>query len=237
MLEGNSRTANWHCRKRTSSQPMPPHFLYTSLRSERPGSPLKTLLPQQPSLQPTPSSILLRPSTVVEGFPLSVMVVFTFSTATNLSPHLISMLFTVTYSVHIHIVILHLAHWASFWSNLTLMSNFLVDGQSLIIRGDFNISSYHQVHILFFVRPVLLLLTHNTQLTFSLPPSDTLVQRISACLVDISSWMAAHHLKLHPDKTEVIFFPRKSSLFQDLTITIDNTVVSFLARQSSWGSP
>ncbi|KAK3524217.1 hypothetical protein QTP70_023598, partial [Hemibagrus guttatus] len=31
--------------------------------------------------------------------------------------------------------------------------------------------------------------------------------RISACLVDISSWMTAHQLKLNPSKTELLIIP------------------------------
>ncbi|KAK3534988.1 hypothetical protein QTP70_001943 [Hemibagrus guttatus] len=48
----------------------------------------------------------------------------------------------------------------------------------------------------------------DTQLIFSFPPSDTTsCARISACLVDISSWMMAHHLKLNPRKTELLVIP------------------------------
>ncbi|KAK1797430.1 hypothetical protein P4O66_008801 [Electrophorus voltai] len=32
-------------------------------------------------------------------------------------------------------------------------------------------------------------------------------RRISACLTDIGSWMTAHHLKLNPSKTELLFIP------------------------------
>ncbi|KAK3573121.1 hypothetical protein QTP86_013441 [Hemibagrus guttatus] len=48
----------------------------------------------------------------------------------------------------------------------------------------------------------------DTQLIFSFPPSDTTASaRISACLVDISSWMTAHQLKLNPSKTELLIIP------------------------------
>ncbi|KAK3508609.1 hypothetical protein QTP70_035072, partial [Hemibagrus guttatus] len=47
-----------------------------------------------------------------------------------------------------------------------------------------------------------------TQLIFSFPPSDTTASaRISACLVDISSWMTAHQLKLNLSKTELLVIP------------------------------
>ncbi|KAK3573201.1 hypothetical protein QTP86_015122, partial [Hemibagrus guttatus] len=48
----------------------------------------------------------------------------------------------------------------------------------------------------------------DTQLIFSFPPSDTTASApISACLVDISSWMTAHQLKLNPSKTELLVIP------------------------------
>uniref|UniRef100_A0AAQ4Q4F1 Reverse transcriptase domain-containing protein n=1 Tax=Gasterosteus aculeatus aculeatus TaxID=481459 RepID=A0AAQ4Q4F1_GASAC len=47
----------------------------------------------------------------------------------------------------------------------------------------------------------------DTQLILSFPHSDTQVAaRISACLTDISQWMSAHHLKINPDKTELLLF-------------------------------
>ena len=57
----------------------------------------------------------------------------------------------------------------------------------------------------------------DTQLFLSFPPSATQVEeRITACITDISLWMIAHHLKLNPDKTELLFFPAKSCPMQDL---------------------
>ncbi|KAK3558502.1 hypothetical protein QTP86_018153, partial [Hemibagrus guttatus] len=51
----------------------------------------------------------------------------------------------------------------------------------------------------------------DTQLIFSFPPSDIMASaRISACLVDISSWMTAHQLKLNPSKTELLVIPAKN---------------------------
>ncbi|KAK3522511.1 hypothetical protein QTP86_017045, partial [Hemibagrus guttatus] len=64
----------------------------------------------------------------------------------------------------------------------------------------------------------------DTQLIFSFPPSDTTASaRISSCLVDISSWIMAHHLKLNPSKTELLFIPgaptRSSSSSPEITTT------------------
>ncbi|MCI4375953.1 hypothetical protein PGIGA_G00115620 [Pangasianodon gigas] len=67
----------------------------------------------------------------------------------------------------------------------------------------------------------------DTQLILSFPPSDTHVSaQISACLADISSWMAAHQLKLNPTKTELLFIPGDSSPSQDLAISLDNSLIS-----------
>ncbi|KAK1803152.1 hypothetical protein P4O66_021205, partial [Electrophorus voltai] len=35
-------------------------------------------------------------------------------------------------------------------------------------------------------------------------------RRISTCLTDIASWMTAHHLKLNPSKTKLLFIPDSS---------------------------
>ena len=67
----------------------------------------------------------------------------------------------------------------------------------------------------------------DTQLFLSFPPSATQVEeRISACLADISEWMASNHLKLNPDKTELLFFPAKSSPIRELSVTVDNASVT-----------
>ncbi|KAJ8397514.1 hypothetical protein AAFF_G00437900 [Aldrovandia affinis] len=50
--------------------------------------------------------------------------------------------------------------------------------------------------------------------------------RISAYLTDISDCMAAHHLRLNLKKTELLFLPGKACPLLDLSITIDNSVVS-----------
>ena len=67
----------------------------------------------------------------------------------------------------------------------------------------------------------------DTQLFLSFPPSATLVEeRITACLADISQWMSSNHLRLNPDKTELLFFPAKSCPMQELTISIDNVSIT-----------
>ena len=67
----------------------------------------------------------------------------------------------------------------------------------------------------------------DTQLFLSFSPSATHVEeRITACLADISQWMTSNHLKLNPDKTELLFFPAKSSPLQELTISVDNAMVT-----------
>ena len=76
----------------------------------------------------------------------------------------------------------------------------------------------------------------DTQLFLSFPPSDTQVkERITACLADISQWMTAHHLKLNPDKTELLFFPGKACLTQELTISIDNALVTSVPTAKNLG--
>ncbi|KAI4897823.1 hypothetical protein NFI96_007257 [Prochilodus magdalenae] len=50
--------------------------------------------------------------------------------------------------------------------------------------------------------------------------------RISACLTDISSWMTAHHLKLNPSKTELLFIPSTTGPHCDLTISFGNSLIT-----------
>ncbi|KAJ8369183.1 hypothetical protein SKAU_G00092110 [Synaphobranchus kaupii] len=57
-------------------------------------------------------------------------------------------------------------------------------------------------------------------------PQGSVKERISACLTDISEWMATHHLKLNLDKTELFFMPYKTFPLHDLSITVDGTVVA-----------
>lgn len=47
-----------------------------------------------------------------------------------------------------------------------------------------------------------------------------------ACLTDISQWMPAHQLKLSLDKTKLRFLPWEVPPIHDLSITIENAVVS-----------
>lgn len=71
---------------------------------------------------------------------------------------------------------------------------------------------------------------------FFFPPLDTQVGKsILAFLAAISVWTAAHHLKVNPDKTELHIIPRRSSLFKDLTITVDNTGVSSSSTANNLG--
>ncbi|KAJ8349278.1 hypothetical protein SKAU_G00244080 [Synaphobranchus kaupii] len=51
-------------------------------------------------------------------------------------------------------------------------------------------------------------------------------ERISACLADISMWMATHHLKLNLHNTELRFIPHRTSPLQALSITVDGTMVA-----------
>ena len=60
-------------------------------------------------------------------------------------------------------------------------------------------------------------------------------ERIAACLTDISEWMSAHHLKLNPDKTELLFFPTKSCPMRNLTIPIDNALVTSVTTAKNLG--
>ncbi|KAI4893115.1 hypothetical protein NFI96_020622 [Prochilodus magdalenae] len=67
----------------------------------------------------------------------------------------------------------------------------------------------------------------DTQLMLSFPSSDTQVcNRISACLTDISSWMTAHHLKLNPSKTELLFIPSTTGPHCDLAISFGNLLIT-----------
>ncbi|XP_055765705.1 uncharacterized protein LOC129841458 isoform X2 [Salvelinus fontinalis] len=58
------------------------------------------------------------------------------------------------------------------------------------------------------------------------PSITEVVNRISACLADISVWMTDHHLKLNLGKTELLLLPGKDCPFHDLAITVDNSIVS-----------
>ncbi|KAI4888529.1 hypothetical protein NFI96_006854 [Prochilodus magdalenae] len=46
------------------------------------------------------------------------------------------------------------------------------------------------------------------------------------CLTDIGSWMTAHHLKLNPSKTELLFIPSTTGPHHDLTISFGNSVIT-----------
>ena len=67
----------------------------------------------------------------------------------------------------------------------------------------------------------------DTQLFLSFPPSATQVnKKISACLADISSWMARYPLKLNLNKTELLYIPHRTSPLPELSVTIDGTTVT-----------
>ncbi|KAK3539832.1 hypothetical protein QTP70_013351 [Hemibagrus guttatus] len=59
--------------------------------------------------------------------------------------------------------------------------------------------------------------------------------QISACLVDISSWMMAHQLKLNPSKTELLVIPGDPSPAQDLAISLNNSMISPSATARNLG--
>ncbi|KAI4901607.1 hypothetical protein NFI96_027816, partial [Prochilodus magdalenae] len=60
--------------------------------------------------------------------------------------------------------------------------------------------------------------------------------RISACLTDISSWMTAHHLKLNPSKTELLFIPSTTGPHRDLAISLGNSLGVILDGQLSFSA-
>ncbi|KAK3530982.1 hypothetical protein QTP70_007794 [Hemibagrus guttatus] len=65
---------------------------------------------------------------------------------------------------------------------------------------------------------------------------DTMASaRISACLVDISSWMTAHQLKLNPSKTELLVIPGDPSPVQDLVLSLNNSMISPSATARNLG--
>ena len=67
----------------------------------------------------------------------------------------------------------------------------------------------------------------DTQLFLSFPPSATQVnEEISACLADISLWMARYHLKLNLDKTELLYIPHRTSPLPELSVTVAGTTVT-----------
>ena len=50
--------------------------------------------------------------------------------------------------------------------------------------------------------------------------------RILECLADISAWTAAHHLKLNLSKTELLSIPGKDYPHLDLSVTVNDVMVS-----------
>ncbi|KAK3536252.1 hypothetical protein QTP86_000157 [Hemibagrus guttatus] len=70
--------------------------------------------------------------------------------------------------------------------------------------------------------------------TVSGSKDTTASARISECLVDISSWMMAHQLKLNPSKTELLVIPGDPSPAQDL-ISLNNSMISPSATARNLG--
>ncbi|KAK3553835.1 hypothetical protein QTP70_012207 [Hemibagrus guttatus] len=70
---------------------------------------------------------------------------------------------------------------------------------------------------------------------WSLISDTTASARISACLVDISSWMTTHQLKLNPSKTELLVIPGDPSPAQDLAISLNNSMISPSATARNLG--
>uniref|UniRef100_A0A8C9VNC9 Reverse transcriptase domain-containing protein n=1 Tax=Scleropages formosus TaxID=113540 RepID=A0A8C9VNC9_SCLFO len=65
------------------------------------------------------------------------------------------------------------------------------------------------------------------QLFLSFPPgASDISARIAACLSDISSWMYDHHLQLNLSKTEILYLPAGLSSCHDLSIKLDNSLIS-----------
>ncbi|KAK3507518.1 hypothetical protein QTP70_028079, partial [Hemibagrus guttatus] len=59
--------------------------------------------------------------------------------------------------------------------------------------------------------------------------------QISACLMDISSWMMAHLLKLNPSKMELLVIPGDQSPAQDLALSLNNSMISPSATARNLG--
>ena len=62
--------------------------------------------------------------------------------------------------------------------------------------------------------------------------------RIELCVSEIREWMNQNMLKLNDDKTELIVFTSKykQHLYNDLNITIGDTVVVVVHKSRIWGS-
>ncbi|XP_036411173.1 uncharacterized protein LOC118796418 [Megalops cyprinoides] len=65
--------------------------------------------------------------------------------------------------------------------------------------------------------------------------SSRVSEKITACLADISRWMASNHLKLNLDKTDLLFIPARTSPLQELSITVDGTTVTSSTSVKSLG--
>lgn len=71
---------------------------------------------------------------------------------------------------------------------------------------------------------------HTTTMQMTLYPSSRSDPHdsalISACVTDISSWMAAPQMKLNPSKSELLVIPGDSSPRQDLVTSLDDSLIS-----------
>ena len=76
-------------------------------------------------------------------------------------------------------------------------------------------------------------MTPNCSSLFPHPPVPTCV---SECLVDISAWTAAHHLKLNLSKTELLFIPVKDCPCMDLSVTAENVNITFIVEEPAQNS-
>ncbi len=65
------------------------------------------------------------------------------------------------------------------------------------------------------------------QLYLSFHPDDlTIAARISACLVDISSWMKDHHLQLNLAKTELLLVSANPSFHHNFTFQLGSSTIT-----------
>ncbi len=67
----------------------------------------------------------------------------------------------------------------------------------------------------------------DTQLYLSFHPDDlTIASRISACLIDISSWMKDHHLQLNLAKTELLVVSANPSFHHNFTFQLGSSTIT-----------
>ena len=70
-------------------------------------------------------------------------------------------------------------------------------------------------------------MTPNCSSLFSPSSSNThIAKHISECLAGISAWTAAHYLRLNLDKNEILFITGKDCPYIDLSVTVEDVIVS-----------